>query len=456
MRSGFKLILITLPLIAMGVGVLGYMVTNKPPPERKALVERTSAVRVIVARRLPVSPTVIGFGLASPARTYEAIAQVGGTVEYVNPGLARGAVLPAGAVLLRLSPVDYTLAIAQARANIRAIEAVLKELAVSEENQAAALEIENEALVLKAQDLKRFEKLFSGGTISQNSLDVARTALLAQRQKVLSIESTLALLPTQREVQQQQIAVSQTNLETAKLNLSRTELTLPFSARVASVSVEVGQYLSAGKTSAVLDGIDAAEVVAQVPVVDFLALLQSARPDSGPGAGSIAGDSASMTKTLREMALNAEVQLLLGENVVRWPAVLDRISDTIDQKTGTVGVILRVDSAYSGVEPGKRPPLTKGMFVRVSLSTNPVTGIVIPRNALRSGHVLIAGDDDRLMLIPVDPFLVQDGIALITEGLQEGQRVVVSDVSPALPGMLLHVTEDSDLMAGLASAGSDK
>jgi len=450
MRHGFKLVLGTFPLIAIGVGVLVYLVANKPPPERNALVERAAPVRVIVAREQPVAPTVIGFGLVSPAHTYEAIAQVGGTVDYVNPGLEKGAILPAGSVLLRLSPVDYTLAIAQARANIRAGEARLKELVVSGENQANALKIENEALVLKTKDLERFEKLFSGGTVSQNSLDGARAGQLGQRQKVLAIESTLALLPTQREVQEQQIAVYRATLETAKLNLSRTELTLPFDARVASVAVEVGQYLSVGKTSAVLDGIETAEVVAQVPVADLLALLQSARPDTG----TLTGNSALSTRTLRDLALVAEVQLLLGDLVVRWPAALDRISDTIDQKTGTVGVILTVDGAYANIEPGKRPPLTKGMFVRVALRARPVTGIVIPRSALRSGQILVAGVDDRLALIPVRPFLVQDDIALITQGVQIGQRVVVSSVSPALPGLLLDVTEDTGLMARLASAGT--
>lgn len=452
MKNRWKLALITVPLVALGVGFLGYMVATKTPPERKALAERAVGVRVIVAAERSVSPMVIGFGLASPARTYEAIAQVGGTVEYVNPDLEKGAILPAGSVLLRLSPADYDLAIAQALANIRAVEAVLTELEVSEKNQISALIIEKEARALKVADLARVEKLFTRGAVSQNSLDDARALLLAQRQKVQAIENTLALLPTQREVQLQQTAVYQALLETAKLNLSRTELTLPFAARVASVSVEAGQYLSVGKTSAVLDGIDAAEVVAQVSVAELLVLLQSARPE----AGTFAGDPTTMTQKLHELALSAEVQLLLGDDIVRWPAVVDRISDIIDQKTGTVGVILQVTTAYSGVEPGKRPPLAKGMFVRAVLSAKPVTGIVVPRSALRSGQLLIAGDDNRLTLMPVTPFLVQDGIALITEGLEQGQQVVVSDVSPVISGLLLDVTQDDTLMAQLAAEGPSK
>lgn len=447
MNSGLKLVLITLPLAAIGAGVLAYMVATSPPPAQLELAERTRAVRVITARIQPLAPEVTGFGLVQPAHSFEAIAQVGGVVEYVNPDLVKGEVLPAGAVLVRLSQVDFKLAIAQANANIRATNARLAELAVSETNQQAALRIEQETLALKAASLERTEALFTGGTVSQSALDTARTAHLAQRQKVLSIESGLALLPTQRDVQREQIAVYQANLETATLNLARTELTLPFDARVASVVVEVGQYLSAGKTSAMLDGVATAEIEAQIPVAAMRNFLLSARPKDM----TIATDPTLMTKVLRGLNLSAEVHMSLGQDVVRWAARVDRISDVIDQKTGTLGVILQVDTAYSGALPGNRPPLTKGMFVQAVLHAPAVEGIVLPRSALRAGQVSVAGTDNRLLQIPLTPFLVQDEFVLITQGLEPGSAVIVSDPSPIIPGMLLAPTIDTRLMAHIAA-----
>ncbi len=257
---------------------------------------------------------------------------------------------------MRLSPVDFNLAIAQANANIRAAEARLAELAVSEANQTAALEIEKQALALKAADLERAETLFAGGTIPQTVRDTARTAHLAQRQKVQAVESTLALLPTQRAVQTEQIAVYQASLETAKLNLERTELTLPFAARVASTSVEVGQFVRVGQTAAVLDGIEAAEVEAQVSIAALRNLMQSTRIS----ADAVAIDPSMMTEALRHLGLSAEVHLRLGQDVLSWSASVDRISDTIDQKTGTLGVIVRVDTAYSGAGAGQTPAADQG------------------------------------------------------------------------------------------------
>lgn len=452
MKSGLKIVLITLPLAAIGAGILAFVVINKAPPVRIAQVERASAVRVITAQTQTVTPTVIGFGLVAPTRSFEAIAQVGGTVDYVNPALRDGQILPAGAVLLRLSPADFNLAEAQANANIRAAEARLAELAVAEANQRAALAIEHEALAVKASDLARAETLFSSGTIAQTARDNAQAAHLAQRQKVQGIEGTLALFPTQRAVQTEQIAVYQTNLATAKLNLSRSELTLPFTARVAAHSVEVGQYLKAGQTAAVLDGIQQAEIEVQLALNDLRNLMQQ-------GAGEAAVlpmDPTRMGDALRALGLGARVRLQLGGEAVSWPGWIDRISDGIDTRTGTVGVVVVVDDAYGQVIGGDRPPLAKGMFVEVLLSASPITGVVVPRNALHGGQVYLADADNRLQIVPAQPRLLQGEIALFTDGIVAGSQVVVSTPSPLVAGLLLDPQPDGALMQQLLAKDAAK
>ena len=108
-----SLVLRTLPLALVGFGILAFIVARNPPPERNELAERATAVRVTVAQSQAVAPLLTGYGVVSPARTFEAIAEVGGTAEYVNPSLEKGAIMPAGDILLRLSTADFNLAIAR-------------------------------------------------------------------------------------------------------------------------------------------------------------------------------------------------------------------------------------------------------------------------------------------------------------------------------------------------------
>lgn len=445
MKTGFKLALITLPIAAIGAGILAFVVSNSPPPARIALTERAHAVRVVTAQAQTIIPKIVGFGVVAPARTFEAIAEVSGTVEYVNPLLRDGQILPEHAVLLRLSPTDFKLAIAQANANIRAAQARLTELGVSEENQRMALGIEHEVLAVRVSDLARAEALFTTGTLTQSARDAARAAHLAQRQKVQSIEGTLALFPTQRAVQSEQITVYQTTLTTAERNLARSELVLPFAARVSAHSVEVGQFLKVGQTAAILDGIDQAEVNVQVSIDALHRLVQSA---ISPQA-TLPLDPTRMSEVLAGLGLTARVQLRLGDKIVTWPARVNRLSDGIDQKTGTMGVVVQIDAAYGQSGNASRPPLTKGMFVNVTLSANPVTGIVLPRNALRDGHVFLVDPDNRLRIIPATPQLVQGGIALFTTTVTEGSRIVLSPPNPVVQGLLLDPQPDTDLLPQL-------
>ena len=172
MKTGFRLLYITLPIILAGVGFVAYTVANKPAPKRIEIAERATAVRVITAKSQLVRPKITGYGYVKPARTYDAISRINAEADYVHPQLKNGEILPAGTEILRLSPVEFTLAIAQAKANIRSANARLAEISVSQENLASALTIEKQVFVLKEKELTRLQKLFKAGTSSQTATSI--------------------------------------------------------------------------------------------------------------------------------------------------------------------------------------------------------------------------------------------------------------------------------------------
>ncbi len=80
------------------------------------------------------------------------------------------------------------------------------ELEVSNKKPKCGHSNQGRGAALKAADLERTETLFAGGSVWQAKLETARAAHLAQRQKALSIEGALALLPTQRDEWHQIVA----------------------------------------------------------------------------------------------------------------------------------------------------------------------------------------------------------------------------------------------------------
>ena len=239
--------LLIIPPILIGVLVFMYMKSQKQPPQVIEVAEVSRQVRVVEAQEVAVIPRVHGFGAVVPSKEWVAIAQVSGEIIKIHRDLKKGSIIKAGTVLVTISPVDYELAITQADANIRATEAKITELDISRKNTQAVLDIEKQSLEIREGELARQEKLVQNGTVSRTSFDRDRRDTFVQRKKVQDLENALRLIPTQLAVQNEQREVYRAQLQSARLNLQRTKIVLPFDARISEVNAEVAQFSQFGQ-----------------------------------------------------------------------------------------------------------------------------------------------------------------------------------------------------------------
>lgn len=444
--------LLFIPPVLLGALLLWYAAANRKSPDRSPPQELTASVRAIKLAPVSVTPKIRGYGTAQPAKTWTGVAQVGGRIVYMNPRFQQGAILPAGTELIRISEEDYKLAIAEADAQIRSAEAKLSELKVSQQNTHELLQIEKESLALKQKTVDAKQALLKRGSIAQLSFEAELRDLLNQKKKVQDLENALRLLPTQLAVQQEQVRVNQARRETSKLNLERTSISLPFEARIASVAVEISQYVQPGTKIGTADGTKSTEVNAQFPVSGIRSFVQFVR-NAGPV--TVTGDqSPDPTAFANRVGLHAIVRLKAGERDIEWRGKVDRTNDTLDEQTRTVGVITVVEGTYANSIPGQRPPLVKGMFVEVELRANPIPDrIVIPPSAIHDGGTVHAIDKDgRLAIRKVQTSYAGQSYVVISSGLKAGERIVVSDVSPVVEGLLLNVERDTTLEKTLITA----
>jgi len=421
--------------VAAAATVLVFGLNLLEPPKQTPPTERSTAVRVLTLKPTEFRPRAVGYGAVQPARTWNAVAQVAGRVEFVDPRLRSGAIMDAGTEIIRISPQDYTLAVQEAEANLRSAEAKLVELKAQEENANRALKIEQRSLGIKQRDLARKKELAQRGTVSSLSVEDTERAVLQQQAVVLNLENSIRLFPTQIDAQRRQIDVNKTKLETARLNLARTHISLPFDARISTVNIERTQFVGIGTELAEADDIDTAEVEAEIPQDRFHTFMKLTLPKDYVVEKIRSGG---ISDVFKRMGWSATVRLRSNSRDVTWPAQLLRTSETVDPKTRTVGVIVSVDKPYEGIKPIVRPPLVKGMFVEVEITGQPTTGrIIIPRSAVHEGRVYTVDEGNRLRIRKVKVLAEQAGKAVIESGLEEGERIVLSDLSPAIDGMLL-------------------
>ncbi len=433
--------LLFIPPLAVGVAVLAFVVNNRPAPARKAPQEEARVVRVMEVRPLTLKPRITGYGTVRPSRVWNAIAQVGGKVVFTHPNLKKGAIIPAGTEIITIAPDDYRLAVAQAEANIRATEAKLAEMDVTERNTRSLLKLEREALEVTRRDYERKKVLKARGTVAATTLEQALKTYINQRKLVQSLENTLRLLPVQRKELQEQLATYRSQLATAKLNLERTHIRMPFDGRISLVGVEVEQFAPVGKQLAAADDIAKAEIEAQYPLQRMRSII---RLVSGIPS-DVTLDARKTRELIDDLGLSVEIRLEEGDVPVVWKGRFARMSDTFDPKTRTVGVIGEVEDPYSHVTPGRKPPLTKGMFVRMDILTREVqNALAIPRAAVHGGKVFVVGDGNRLVVRPVKIVARLRDLVIVGEGLKPGERIILSDLVPVLEGQLLKPVPDEE------------
>jgi hypothetical protein len=117
-----------------------------------------------------------------------------------------------------------------------------------------------------------------------------------------------------------------------------------------------------------------------------------------------------------------------------WNGTFRRF-EGIDPATRAMGVVVEV------TEPGLRgggPPLLPGMYVEVELrgAERPAC-LAVPRTALHEDIVYVVGKRERLELRAVETDLLQEQFACISKGVKAGEQVVLTELAPAVEGMLI-------------------
>lgn len=440
--------------VILGILMLILLIQSRQPPQQSPVQEQIFPVRVLTVPQVTVLPQVDSYGTVKPATQWEAVAEVSGKIINIHPRLKQGEFLSEGTTLLNIDPRDYELAVAQAKANLQSNAAKLEELHIQEENTRLSLKIEQRALQLSRQELDRLKKLGRNQAVSENAIDQQERAVLGGYQSVQSLKNTLNLLPTQKQVLQAQQTIYQAQLESAELNLARTKIKLPFSARIGEVHVEKHQYIRQGTILTIAENLEMAEITAQVPLDKMRILIRSDAeyPDL------IKYFTEAETMDLQQLLqLSAVIRLQAGEFQTHWLGRFTRLGNAVDPKTRTINVIVAVDKPYEKARPGIRPPLSKNMFVKVELRGQPYAEkIIIPRSALHRKQVYLVNDKNRLEKRPIKIAFTQNDFLVVKEGLQPGETLVLSDIVPAISGMQLNPIEDEQAKADLIAEALGK
>lgn len=441
------------PPVVVGALVVFALVRSAKDPSMRPYAEESRAVRVITIRPVDLVPCVECYGIVRPQKVWRLIPQVSGRVVSISPDFHKGSMLLEGAEILVIDDSALKLEKSRLASSMASADVELEELSANAQNTQDSLALETRMCELMKDEVERQTSLVEQKRISVSEFERIRREYLLLEIRVQSLQNSLRLIPMRRKALLQKRAQIAIQLEQVELDLSYTRITAPFDCRVADEDIEISQYVQRGQVLAVCDGIDVAEICAQVRMGSLVRLM----------------DRKGMEFLKSGMPIKERVKEVFGFTVKAkydssdlnavWDAEFEYPTEEIDPKTRTIGIIATVRDHYREARVGVRPPLIKGTFCRVEICGRPKENrIVIPRTALHSGRAYLVGEGRRLRFREVTPDFAQDDFVVLKDGLTPGDVVVVSDLVPAIEGMLLDPVEDEDLAEVLfrQAAGEDR
>ncbi len=362
-------------IIIAGIGVIIFKFT-KPVAEEAKKEEIRPAVELMVVSKTDHEVEIRTDGVVESLRETSLATEVQGRVVEISPNFKKGGRVKKGEVLVKLDAADYQSTLAAA------------EVSAAE----AALALEQERARVEQAQLD-WNKLGKGEP---------RNPLVLRAPYLKAAEARL-------DSAKQQV-------EKARRDLERTEIAAPFDAGVRSAKVEVGAVVAPGSMIAELYSNGEIEVRVPLSLEDFGFLNRDE-------SGNIQG--------------NVSLKGRIGIKDYEWKAVPVRVDPEIDRKTLSASVVVKVLASEDPEFP--LPPV--GLFVDVRLAGKRLENVVeMPRRGLLDGHfVIIVGENDQIQFRDVRLLRAEEKTVLIAEGLEAGERVVLTRLSSPVNGMKVTV-----------------
>ena len=380
-------ILLPLGILAAAFYIAYILIEQKKPPVRHKTEQTGVPVEVIIAKKQVIHVPLYSTGSVKPKLLTKITPQVSGRVEQVSKKFQEGGFFHKGELFFKIEEADYKYIVQKAKAKL------------------AKAKLDLEITKAKAEVARREWRL-------QNRPEKEPPPLVLMRPQIENAKA--------------QVESAKAELDKALLDLRRTSITAPFNCIVLEEDIDTGHYIRAGEMVGMIAGTDMAEVKAAILQRDLAwVILPSSR---------LAGQEPS----------KAEIALNDSFNPARTGWV-NRYSGQVEEKTRFTHLFIDLPDPYllhMKQEGVYGPALPFGSFVHIVIRGKSITGFQLPDSALREGNnIFVVSDGGRLEIRHVEPLWIGKGNVILEKEIAEGEKVIVSPLPGAAPGMKLRIVE---------------
>lgn len=423
-------IIVCILVLAAGTLCMNRLAGSKKPPVTVEKEERAMRVEAIRMHPVDVPVTITGYGEVQARKMVTISPEVSGTLVSVHPRLDAGEIIPRGETLFSVDTRNYDAAQKEARAAVmqweNAIKRMEKQFAIDQQ-RLKTLERNRELAELEFQRLRKLYRKDRVGT--RSGVEKAEQVFNAAVDQVAQMKQALALYPIRIKETQSSLASAQARLAVTTTNLARCTVAADFDARVKSVSIERGQYVTPGQKVLTLADDSTLEIRIAIDSRDARQWLQFNGSRNPCGTAWFTG--------LEPVA--CKIRWTEDSDNHTWQGRLHRVV-RFDPQTRTITVAVRIDSS-AAVNDSDGLPLVEGMFCAVDLPGKTLPKVYrLPSWAVSYKNTVYTVHDSRLKTVPVTVARVEGDTTIVSHGLQPGDLVVSTRLADPLENTLLEVS----------------
>lgn len=384
-----KTILLSLLILLVGVIVTVVIFSTEPTAERGGATKKTAMlVDVIRAQKGSFRPTIRAMGTVEPSRDIILSPRVSGEILRRTEAFTPGGHVKKGEMLLQIDPSDYRNVLQQRKSDLRQAVADLN-IEMGRQNVAQ----------------KDYQLLDENLSQEQEELILRKPQLNAARSRVEAARA----------------AVSQ-----AELDLQRTTIEAPFDAQVLSRNVNMGSQVARGDNLGRLVGVETYWVEATVPLSKLRWLTFPTDNSSKGSPVRVRNRSAWLQGEYREGYLYKLVGSL--EDRTRMARVLVSVPDPLGYEKQNQDV----------------PALMIGSYVEANMQAREIRDVIrLDRSYVRDNETVWVMNDGKLHIRDVEIVFKDDQYAYIQQGLDEGEKVVTTNLATVVEGAPLRTQADT-------------
>jgi len=385
---------VIIPVVVLGGGIAAcvYFIITAPKAEQKARLREAQLVDVATVRRGNHRVVVRAMGAVVPSKRITLQPRVSGRLEEVSDKFVPGGRFDKGETIVKIDHEDYDLVVKQRAADVVRAKHDLK--------------IELGQQVIAKREFELMRATSSGGSGA-------------------SVDRDLMLRKPQLELANAAVDAAGAALDKANLDLKRTTITAPFNAVIIDKQqVDLGSQVSPATQIAVLAGTDEFWVLASMPVssLDMIDIPEGSEPLEGSAVRIF--NKTNWSATAHRIGRIAGLLSTL-ETKGRLARVLVSVKDPLSLKTGAPAHL----------------KLLVGMYVSLEVVGRELEGVIrIDRTSLRDNDtVWVFGKDGLLDIRGVEVVWRDPTVVYVRKGLEDGQRIVTSDLAVRVSGAPLKI-----------------